>query len=438
MKKAFGIIVTLSMITALLAGCGSSTPKSSETSSPKATDSGMSSTQAPVATTQPSTELKGKITFLTHRTDVADTTLTDIAKEFMAKNPGVEITVEANKSDDILKTRIAANELPDIMLVPNGILQKNLANYFIPIDDLGFNKDNIWYYNNGTGPDGKLYTLSIGVNYQGIIYNKNAFKTAGIDKTPMTLDELYADAEKLKAKGIIPVASNFKDSWPLQNFSDGAYSNDLLASKNYLNTLVSKDLYVDEPGSMLDAAKFFKALNDKGDLEKDLMSTSWDGSKRDLAQGKTAMTYLGTWLPAQIIENGANAADIGMFPIPGAKALVGSADVMYGVTKNSKSPEVAKAFLQFMWQDGYMPKKVGMIPPNKDYKPDQPFVQELFSSNLPVVEWESNSQDYQDLISKSQIDGNKFLQEYTLSKNPQEVVDKYNKKWADTRKLLGK
>ncbi|MCZ8520861.1 MULTISPECIES: ABC transporter substrate-binding protein [Paenibacillus] len=384
--------------------------------------------------------LKGEITFLTHRTDLADTVLTDIAEEFMAKNPGVHITVEASKGDDVLKTQIAANELPDIMFVPSGLgmTRKDYPTYFVPIDDLGYTKDNLWYYTNGAGPDNKLYTLSIGVNYQGFIYSKSAFQAAGIDKPPATMEEFLAAAEKLKAKGTVPVASNFKDGWPLGNYADGAYSNDITGLKNYQNTLIGKDLFGSEPGSLLEGIKFLRTLADKGYLEKDLMSTNWDASKRDLAQGKVGMTYLGTWLPAQIEQNGGKPEDIGMFPVPGAKALVGSADYMYGVTKNSKAPEAAKAFLKFMWDNGYMPKKAGMIPPNKDYQADQPFLKELLSYKLPIVEWEALQPEYQDLINKAQIDTKKVAQEYVLAENPQEIIDKYNKKWADARKALGK
>ncbi|MCG7217209.1 ABC transporter substrate-binding protein [Paenibacillus mucilaginosus] len=423
MKRSTAILAAAFAATSLLAACSSGGPESAGGSA--APDAGG---------------LKGDITFLTHRTDLADTVLTDIAEEFMAKNPGVKITVESSKGDDVLKTQIAANELPDIMFVPSGLgmTRKDYPTYFVPIDDLGYTKENLWYYENGAGPDNHLYTLSIGLNYQGFVYSKAAFRAAGIEQAPKTMEEFLAAAEKLKAKGITPVASNFKDGWPLGNYADGAYSNDLTGSKNYQNTLISKDLFAKEPGSLLEGIQFLKTLADKGYLEKDLMSTNWDASKRDLAQGKIGMTYLGTWLPAQIEQNGGKPEDIGMFPVPGAKALVGSADYMYGVTKNSKSPEAAKAFLKFMWDNGYMPKKAGMIPPNKDYKADEPFLKELLSYNLPIVEWEAHVPEYQELINKAQIDAKKAAQEYVLAENPQEVIDKYNKKWAEARKALGK
>ncbi|MGO8197622.1 extracellular solute-binding protein, partial [Rhizobium ruizarguesonis] len=39
-----------------------------------------------------------------------------------------------------------------------------------------------------------------------IFYSKEAFEKAGISQEPKTWDELFADLDKMKAAGIIPVA----------------------------------------------------------------------------------------------------------------------------------------------------------------------------------------------------------------------------------------
>ncbi len=440
MKKIASTLLALVMTASLAAGCGS-TPaatdgSASASASTSAAASASSESKAPEAP-----KLEGSITFLTHRTDKADNVLTDIAKEFMAQNPGVEIAVEPNKDDNVLKTRIAAGELPDIMFVPQqlGMTRKDYPTYFVDIGDLGYTKDNTYFYENGTGPDGKLYTLAIGMNYSGVVYSKPAFKAAGIEKAPQTREEWEAACQKLKDKGIVPIASNFKDKWPLSAYADGSYQDNMTGLDNYKNTLVDKDQYlIDEPGSVLDGLKLLRDFNGKGFFEKDLMSTNWDGCKKDIAQGATAMAALGTWFPPQVVENGANADDIGMFPWPGSKALVNGGDIMYGVTTNSKYPDTAKAFFAFMWQDGYMPIKVGMIPVNKDYQPDSAFLKELLSFNLPIVEGVADTAEYQTLKNKAQIDNTVMAQEYVTAANPQEVVDKYNKMWTDAKAALGK
>lgn len=431
MKKSICLVLTAILSVSLLAGCGSKT----------STDSSSSSSST--STTTSADKLKGKITFITHRTDKVDV-IQGIAKDFMALHPGAEITVEPNPGDDVMKTRIAANELPDIMLIPAGlgITREKYADYFLPIDDLGFTKDNMNFYDGGVGPDNKLYTLSITVNYNGVVYNKKVFKDAGITTTPKTEEEFLADCALIKAKGVVPVASNFKDKWPLGSFGDGAMQADIIGVPNYKNTLIKTDKYYnDDKGGMLYGLNFLRNLSTKGFLEKDLMSTNWDGSKKDIATGKVAMMFLGTWFPSQAIDAGMSKDEVGMFPVPGAKALVFGPDIFYAVTKNSKSPELAKAFFKYMWKDGLMPTKVGMIPPNKDAKIDSPFVSELLGSKLPLVQGDVDSADYQALINKAQIDAGTVTQEFVTAKSDkdaQAVADKYNKKWADAKKSLGK
>lgn len=419
MKKTLGLVVSFALVASMLTGTFAA------------------------AGTKKADTLKGEITFITHRTDKVDATQ-ELADQFMKLHPGTKITVEPNPGDDIMKTRIAANELPDITFIPSGlgITREKYPNYFLPIDDLGFTKANMNFYEGGQGPDKKLYTLSITVNYNGVVYNKKVFKDAGIKSVPRTEKEFYADCALIKAKGVVPVASNFKDKWPLTNFGDGPMQSDMNAVPSYLNTLVKSDkLYNNDKLGLLYGLNFIRTLNQKGYLENDLMSTNWDGSKTNLATGKVGMMFLGTWFPPQAIDAGMDKDAVGMFPVPGAKALVFSPDILYGVSKTTKYPALAKAFFQYMWKDGLMPKKVGMIPPNKNIKIDSPFVKELMAFKLPLVQGEVDSADFQALINKAQIDATAVVQEYVTAKSDkdaQAVIDKYNKKWAKAKKDLGK
>lgn len=436
MKKIASLVLATLLATSLFAGCGSK----EEASTSSSTQAAQSTKAAQDSTKTEATGLQGKITYMTHRSDMADTVIKDVANEFMTKNPDVEIEIETYKDESSVKTRIAANEMPDIMIVPTqlGITRNDYPTYFLDISDLGFTKDNTYFYENGTSTDGKLYALTCSINYSGIIYNRVAFKNAGIDKVPTTIDEFYAACDKLKAKGIVPIATNFKDKWPLVSYVE-AFPVDASAVKNYKNTLVTKDKYLDEtPGGILDGLKILRTIADKGYGEKDLMSTNWDGSKKDLAQGKVAMMYLGTWLPPQIVDNGAKMEDLGMFPFPGTKALTMSADRYYGVTNSSKSPEAAKAFLKYMWTEGNLLPRMGFIPPNKDFKSESPFMNEIVSLNLPIIEQEADSPDYQSVINKAEIDNFNLAQEYVTSKDLNSIVEKYNKKWSDAKKALGK
>lgn len=430
MKRTIALFVAVIMVVALFAGCGA---KSAE--APKA-DVSTDSTAA--ANTEPAeNKLSGKIVFATNRTDKADNTLKDLAKEFMDKNPDTTIEFEGIKDPvNVIQVRMASDEIPDICLVLGSVVNADLPKFFAPLDDLGYTKDNLYFYDKGV-VDGKLYKMSSDVNYDGVIYNKKAFKDAGIDKVPSTIEEFYAACEKLKAKGIVPVASNFKDGWPLQWWTWSAYPYEATGNADIKNELIKTDAFISGP--ILDGLDMLRTMKEKGYFEKDLMSTNWDQSKKDFAQGKIAMAYLGTWFPPQVIENGCNAEDLGMFPGPGTKAIDATYSWFYAVSANSKSLPLAKAFMKYCWDDGRYAKSTGVISSLKSAGSGSVFADELLSSNLPVVELTQVEDDVNAVLNKAQIDlGTKVPQDYITAKDPKSVVDNYNKKINEAKKALGK
>lgn len=64
------------------------------------------------------------------------------------------------------------------------------------------------------------------------------------------------------------------------------------------------------------AFSLLSELNEKGYLEKDINSTNWEQSKKDIASGKFAMYYLGNWVINQVIGAGAASDNVGFFPFP--------------------------------------------------------------------------------------------------------------------------
>lgn len=414
MKKSLVAFTLIVMTASLLSGC---TSKSSPTSGAETA----------------SKKLSGKITFATHRTDHVDDTLKDLVTKFMTDNPGTTIEIEGIKdADTTIKTRMAADEIPDICQVLPSVKKADFSKYFAPIDDLGYTKENISFYDLGKGTDGKLYAIAYGMGYTGgITYNKAVFKAAGIDTTPKTMDEFYADCAKIKAKGIVPFATNFKDKWPLSNYnpSFGIY---VTGDINYQNNLATKDTLIEGAGEQ--GMKFLRDMKDKGYLEPDLMSTNWDGFKKDMAQGKVAMTYLGSWVNPQIVENGAKAEDIGYFLFPAFKTMTTSPDIFYSVAAHSKNLDLAKAFFKYLNDQGRYSVATGMIPVNKDIKTLPDYVKTITESNPPTIEGGTQSDAYTALLNKTQIDTQAVIQEYILAKDPAAVVKKYNDMWAAARK----
>jgi raffinose/stachyose/melibiose transport system substrate-binding protein len=413
MKKVLALIITSLIVATLFSGFAIK-------------NAGTSTTQSGIT---------GKIVFATQRTDKADSTLRKLADQFMKKYPGTTVEIEGIQDPETLATRAAARELPDVTPIPDTINPKDYHLFLSSIDDLGFNKSNIFFYDNGLGGDGKHYGLSSAKNVAGMIYNKVAFKKAGITRVPRTLTEFYADCEKLKSKGITPVASNFKDKWPMYTYTD-VFSISSTADANYMNKLVNKnEIYGNDKGLLL-GAQILRTLKDKKYLEHDLMSTNWDGMKRDMAAGKIAMCYLASWFPPQLVENGAKSSDIGMFPFPGTKSIAIMSDFLYGVSRDSQNLNTAKAFLKFMIEDERFAKSTDVTSSLKNAKDNYPGGTELFSFKIPLTEAASLSQKYSVVYKEFQLNYQDFLQEYLIAKDVNSPIKKFNDKWAAARKKV--
>lgn len=427
-KKLLSVMLVLGMGVSMLAGCGSST-KDSDASN----DKNAATEQKADATDK---ELSGKIVIATNRTDLVDTVLADIAEEFMDQHPGTEVEYEAIKDyEQVVATRIAGGEAPDLYQILPSMSTDTYKDYLLPIDDLDMSEDDVYFYNNTRGTDGKLYGLSTYVEYTGIVYNKKAFDAAGIEKTPDTMDEFYEDCAKLKDAGIVPVGTAFKDVWTMFPWTDfGMVQVAANGDANGKNSYVDKDEIFDD--TMVNSMNVVRDLYQKGYFEDDIMSANWDQFKIDISQGKTAMHYTASWFPPQMVDQGADANDVGMFPYPGAKGIYCAPGKVWGISKDTKSPELAKAFLDFLVRDGREAMVTGNAPSWKNADVSTPYLAELLTYDVPVVEIAPTDPKFVEIYNAAEIDEQSFLQAYCLEDDDtkaQAMIDEVNARWAKAR-----
>ncbi|WP_127530101.1 ABC transporter substrate-binding protein [Paenibacillus kobensis] len=388
-------------------------------------------------TTSANGDIKGKIVFLTNRTDMIGKQYNDYKKRFEEKYPDVDLEFEAiTDYEKNLKVRIASGSYPDVVLLAGGIPNSDFPKYFAPLDDIHFSDD--LYFKDLKAFEGKMYGVSSGSSTVGIVYNKKAFAAAGITEVPKTLDEFYAASQKLKDKGIVPLASNFKDKWPLD-----AWLYDVPTIIGNDSTHQNKRADSDAPYGMdsvyAQSWNILREMNKQGFLEKDINSTNWEQSKKDVAQGKFAMYLLGNWVINQVIENGAAANDVGFFPFPtdnsGELKAPLNPDFFYGVNKNGNVP-AAKAFVQWMIEESGFDDFAGFIPTLKSKKPQLAQLSEFNSYNPKFIEAGPSNDTATEINNKAQIDQEAFVQEYVLADDPAKVLDKYNKMWASAKKSV--
>ncbi|MEF2966422.1 extracellular solute-binding protein [Paenibacillus sp. M1] len=384
-------------------------------------------------------ELSGKVTFLTNRTDMIGKEYDEYVKRFNEKYPNIKIEFEASQTDynQQAKVRMASGELPDLMFIPD-IPNSDLPKYFAPLDDLQLSSG--LTFKDFKSYDGKLYGITTGNSTSGIVYNKKAFADAGITEIPKTWDEFLAACEKLKQNGVIPLSSNFKDKWPL-----GSWVYDLPRvienNKDFPNEIINTETPFTMDNGYGKAMSLIKELADKGYLEKDINSTNWEQSKKDIANGKMAMYFLGNWVINQVIGVGAESDNIGFFPLPfdnsGDSRAAFNPDFFYAVNKDSKNLEATKAFLTWMLEDSGYEDFAGFISPLEGRESKLSQLAEFQATGVELQEGMPDDPKVIEIRNKAQIDLPAIAQEFVLAKDPQAVLDKWNKAWAKAKQELG-
>ncbi|KWX78337.1 ABC transporter substrate-binding protein [Paenibacillus jilunlii] len=446
-KKLFSLgFVMITSLSLALTGCGSGNNNnnaSTATDEPAASAKPDNSGGNAAATTEPAAaggaDISGKITFLTNRTDMIGKEYDEYVKRFNEKYPNIKVEFEASQTDynQQAKVRMASGELPDVMFIPT-IPNSDLPKYFASLDDLGLN-DQITF-KDFKSYEGKLYGITTGNSTSGIVYNKKAFADAGITEVPKTWDEFLAASEKLKAKGIIPLASNFKDKWPLNNW---VYDMPRIieGKADFPNDKLNSDTPFTMDNGYGKALSLLRELNEKGYLEKDINSTNWEQSKKDIASGKFAMYFLGNWVINQVIDAGTTSDNVGFFPLPydnsGKPAAALSPDFFYAVSKDSKNIDAAKAFVKWMIEESGYEDFAGFISPLKGKESKLPQLKEFQSTGVQMQEGTPDDAKVTEISNKAQIDIPAIAQEFVLAKDPQKVLDKWNKAWANAKKDLG-
>ena len=282
-----------------------------------------------------------------------------IIDEYMKENENVKIEVEA-LDEEAYKTKFKAYSMegmPDVVsiwgqpsfldeVVDAGVLAElNEADYA----DYKFIEGSL----NGFTYDDKLYGLPRNTDVACIYYNEKMFKDNGWE-IPATYDELLALAEKINAAGIVPMAMDGGDGWPMAVYlSDVLFK---LTGKDYsdvVSNAVSTGDFSD--ANLKKATELLKAAADAKLFQNGYDSQDYGTAMNLFTNGQAAMFYMGSWessmalnedIPEEVRTN------IRVFTMPvvdGGKAA--ATDIAawngggYAVSANSEVKEEAIKFL---------------------------------------------------------------------------------------------
>ncbi|WP_379160919.1 ABC transporter substrate-binding protein [Paenibacillus sp. sgz5001063] len=391
---------------------------------------------SPAGSESPS-ELSGTIVMLTNRIDLIENgTFKGYADKFKKKYPEAKVEFEglSNYATDIL-VRLSTKDAGDVLLLPVNLPAKELGLFFEPLTaELAAQEK----FTTFATYDGKRYGLSTGTTTSGIVYNKQAFKKAGIEKVPQTLDEFYAASAKLKQAGIIPLYMNYGAVWPLRDWGDNLV-NYMSGNPDYLNNMVHENNPWKIGNEWGRALEISRTLLAKGYVEDQLFSNNWEISKTMLAKGEAGMYFQGNWTIRQIIDAGAKTEDIGFFPFPYDNQPVHNAllnpDWFIGVSKYSDNKELAMAWVKFFVQETSYTTNSGFLPANSSEEPSMPQYSEFLSYHPKLIEATVQSDAFIDMSNRAKLSfwSGDYMQELIAAPDLQKAFDELNKKWKEAR-----
>jgi raffinose/stachyose/melibiose transport system substrate-binding protein len=288
-----------------------------------------------------------------------------VATDFEKSHPNVDIKVSAMAHEDMLTKLDAAfqsGDAPDVYMERGG---GELADHV----EAGLTKDlsddaadiisKLGGSTAGWQVDGKTYALPFSMGVVGFWYNKSLFQQAGITEAPKTMEELFADFGKLKAKGITPVSVGAGDKWPAAHYW---YYTALRECSQDVLTDAVKSLDFSDP-CFVKAGDDLKSIIDQKPFNAGFLSTPAQTGPTSasglLATGKVAMELAGHWEPGVMQglteDKKGLGENTGWFPFPAVSGGAGDPAAQLGGgdawAVSEGAPKAATDFVKYLLSD---------------------------------------------------------------------------------------
>ncbi len=366
-KTVLSSMVLLLVIVSFLAGCSSR-------QGGNATEQTASPTPKPTASANNSSSGGEKVRLTVYSTTndkPVQEVYKQIASDFTKENPNIEVDLQfpGSEYENILKVKMAANDLPDVFDT-HGWAIIRYGKYLADLRDQPWASELTDTIKNViTDKDGKVYCLVMSEAKDGLTYNVDLLKQYNIEP-PKTFEELMAAAEKIKKESngaVSPFYFSGIDDWMIGQFFDYFATSLLISPKqNEANTLLDNTF---DWKKWTPLPEKFKEMMDKGYINKDVLTAKYSDLPQRFAQGKVAFTLLGPSFADEVHKINPNVK-IGFMPVPAwAKGdgpnFSGGERYTMGAWKDGKHLEESKKLIAFFAKKENMAKiaNVTKLPP---------------------------------------------------------------------------
>lgn len=173
--------------------------------------------------------------------------------------------------------------------------------------------------------DGEVYGVPRDiVTTNQIYYNKKILAAQGIDPTTFTTwDDFLGAFEKLKAKGITPLAYGNSEGWPGSQWFYNFLAKTAGAKKT-LQLVARNCSYKWTDPDVVEAARLYTEISDKGYFSKGKSSDDYPTATAAFFSGRAAFFGAGSWVIPEIAA-APNREDLAMVSFPMVQGGKGSA-----------------------------------------------------------------------------------------------------------------
>lgn len=407
-------------------------------------------------TKEASDGLSGTLTFTIWDNNLNDfIEKNDMVGKFQELYPNADIEVEKIKDDteywNAMKMRASAGQLPDVMFNKPFTLAR-FQDYLLDLSDTKAAQDNLLA--SGYAIGGKILGIPMTSGYEYVFYWKDLFREAGVE-VPTTWGELEEVCLKLqeyygaKNSDFIALGVGLKDEWPDYPFMEFMPALISGNGQNW-NTMASEDAPFADGTDVNKAYKKIYKLFTSGVLGKDSLGLGNDQITNLFATKNVAIFPSGDWSLQNIINAGADISELGTFYLPVRESqsdpynVIVQGDSFMGVTKHSKNPELAKAFVEWFYSDAWYPEYIAYVSSAssmKSFPKDKDPILAESDNNTPdmkLVMYDGGNDNFSALQNETAFDYKKLgAQMLTKDFDLDATFETLNQKWKAAREKLG-
>jgi raffinose/stachyose/melibiose transport system substrate-binding protein len=266
--------------------------------------------------------------YYTDDTNATQARMAGLIAAYTAQHPNVTIEVETHpggaEGDNLVKTRLATGDMPDIFYYNSGSLFQalNPTETLVDLAAEPFIANIAESWLPTVTANGGIYGAPTeGSLGGGILYNKRIYSELGLE-VPKTWEEFAANNEAIKTAGTAaPVCATFGATWTSQLFVLADFYNVQTAVPDFADKYTANEVHYADTPAALAGFQHLQEGFEKGWWQEDYGVDTFEIGQQKLAEGQCAHYPMLSFAVGPMAENFPDHIDdIGYFGQPGADA----------------------------------------------------------------------------------------------------------------------